>query len=427
MAWPCIPVLQEHIQNIHSTLGRMPAKKKKPKAKKGHSPVASRLRARGLNPIPNDGADDSNSTHTSGSDSSFDAEAAEFLDARMGSLEDSNAILQAQMQEVLQLLRPKVTNDDNASGMGHQSDQSVANAAQYDVNGHPIVTTGQQQAANATHYDVNGNQIGHQRAANGNQHTGGNASTTPTSIPAVLNQHIQAAIKAAMPAATGARSNATVANAVSNPAIMPPNDDDNIPLDDPAIIFRSDLWHEKVNSNVDRWMLLKSLKEECYTQVPKLNYQIEIHIKVIDMLLQERLDDAYALLCDRIQFLRYQANHSLEEAIHFWEQLRAIDKPQKYKAADIAALLMSKRKEKNYTPKQAAYLHNQLDHKNDQHPPGAAPQKGGSQSNAQGHQRQDRYWEQAGRKNGRNKANMWANKRAPQYAPQERGHGFGPF
>ena len=395
----------------------MHAKTKKGQ-KKVTSPVASRLRARGINPIgnspPEDQVEDQDDTTSSNDSSESSLAAAEFLDARMGSIEDSNAILQEQMKEVLLLL--KATGTGN--GKGQNAGGSTCNGNQ----------SGTHIVGNVAPIDVNGN---------AHSNPGGPASTTPTTNPtSLINQHIQAAIQqhlAANPAVATAMGNA---NAMGNPnvgtamgktAILPPSEDDNVPLDDPAIIFRSDLWHEKVNTNMDRWMLLKSLKEECYTQVPKLNYQIDIHIKVIDMLLQERLDDAYALLCDRIQFLRYQANHSLDEAIHFWEQLRAIDKPQKYKAADIAALLMSKRKEKNYTPKQSAYLQGQLDHsKDDKTPPGATPQKGGSPYHAQGQQRQERYWEQAARKNGRGKTNMWANKHQ-QHAPRERGHGFGPF
>ena len=307
-------------------------------------------------------ADNDHTSTDSNDDGSVFSDLDALTDARLTAIETSHNTLQLQMGEMISMFKEKF--GPAATSAPTSTPIATANGANADL------SADSHSNPNATLQAIH--QVLSHKPPNAN-----------TNQPA--NQQLQSQC---------------VDTAMHTHAIQPPsNDSTYVPLDDPSIIYRSDLWHEQVNTNIERWMLLNTLKEECYTQVPKLNYQIEIHLKAIDLLLQQRLDDTYSLLCDRIHFLRYQATHKLDEAVHFWDQLRSLDMPQKYKSADIAALLLGKRKDSHYTPKQQAYIQGQMAPKettNDQ-----APQQGGPSS-----------WgtTPGGRKGGRHKQAMWANK-----------------
>ena len=104
-------------------------------------------------------------------------------------------------------------------------------------------------------------------------------------------------------------------------------------------------------------MLMHNLRNAFTTKIPKLNYQLTFALQVIDLLLQEDLQKAYTLLCDRCHFLIHSSTHTLQEAVHFYEQLRGDQRPQKYKNAEISTQLQKAKGKGGYSTSEQRWAH----------------------------------------------------------------------
>ena len=110
---------------------------------------------------------------------------------------------------------------------------------------------------------------------------------------------------------------------------------------------------------------MHTLRTAFTTKIPKLNHQLHFAVQVIDLLLQEDIPKAYTLLCDRCHFLVHSASHTLQESVHFYEQLRGDKRPQKYKNAEISTQLQKAKGKGGYSTAEQRWANNGGQHARD--------------------------------------------------------------
>ena len=120
----------------------------------------------------------------------------------------------------------------------------------------------------------------------------------------------------------------------------------------PQIHYFNEKWLQLgAKSSSQRAILLDNLKKKFECVQPKLNHQRDTLLQVVEYLIMKDPDAATKLIADRLHFLKFLDQHPVHEAVHYYEQLRGAEKPQRFKAAECSTQLLSK----GLPHKQAAY------------------------------------------------------------------------
>ena len=112
-------------------------------------------------------------------------------------------------------------------------------------------------------------------------------------------------------------------------------------LTHPLVHYRYDSWPLLARTgSTDRQLLLQTLKQAFGCGQSRLNHQRDVNIEVLDYLLQGDLPNAIKLIGDRCHFLCFLDSHTLQEALHYWHQLRQDERPQRFRVAETSTALM---------------------------------------------------------------------------------------
>ena len=120
----------------------------------------------------------------------------------------------------------------------------------------------------------------------------------------------------------------------------------------PQVHYSNERWLQLgAKSSSQRSILLENLKKKFDCVQPKLNHQRDTLLQVVEYLIMKDQDAAIKLIADRLHFLKFLDQHPVHEAVHYYEQLRGAEKPQRFKAAECSTQLLSK----SLSHKQAAF------------------------------------------------------------------------
>ena len=244
----------------------------------------------------------------------------------------SEGAMQAMMEKFQSSILQQVSEivAKSCAGGVEKANSSANGAAQ--VGSSSSVTFGSTHAGPNVHADPSVNAIPP-------HHGSGNvADVNPSVVNAVLE-----ALKS-----TTATAHATQ-RALQMPGIDAADEEEDMakPLDSKAMMFRPMEWFARVNEGendeLHRHMLMQNLRTRFHTTIPKLNHQLDHLLGVADLLLQDNLESALDLICDRMHFLLHSEHKCLEEAVSYYEELRGDnDKTKKYRQAAITAAMKTK-------------------------------------------------------------------------------------
>ena len=135
------------------------------------------------------------------------------------------------------------------------------------------------------------------------------------------------------------------------------DDDVEVDLESPHIIFFPHKWHTLASDNAwARKQLTDMLRQELGCHQPKLFHQQEHLLKVLNFLLKEEVLNAYKNICHRLHFLHYLDNHSLKAAVHYHKQLEGETKPSYFKYAEMSTAVQEEHGKRQYTGKESQFI-----------------------------------------------------------------------
>ena len=109
----------------------------------------------------------------------------------------------------------------------------------------------------------------------------------------------------------------------------------------PLVHYRYDAWPTLARTgSTDRQLLLQTIKAAFACSQNRLNYQRDVNMELLDYLLQGDTTNAIKLIGDRCHFLCFLDSHTLQEALHYWSQLRQDERPQRFRVAETSTALM---------------------------------------------------------------------------------------
>lgn len=112
-------------------------------------------------------------------------------------------------------------------------------------------------------------------------------------------------------------------------------------LTHPLVHYRYDAWPSLAKTgSTDRQLLLQTLKQAFACNQSRLNHQRDVNMELLDYLLQDDSTNALKLIGDRCHFLCFLDTHTLQEALHYWHQLRQDERPQRFRVAETSTALM---------------------------------------------------------------------------------------
>ena len=133
----------------------------------------------------------------------------------------------------------------------------------------------------------------------------------------------------------------TLADMLAMDATVPPGDSP-ITISHPQLHFHHDKWYPLGSeSSANRHILMTRLQSLFNSSQSKLNHQKDILLELLDLLIQDDLEATVKLICDRLHFLKFLDTHSLNQAVHYWQQLRGENRPTRFKAAECSTQLLA--------------------------------------------------------------------------------------
>ena len=167
--------------------------------------------------------------------------------------------------------------------------------------------------------------------------------STMASILSAIHQEqlLQRQQIAAIHSNSSIRQPTTLADMLNMEATTPPGDSP-ITLSHPQLHYHHDKWYPLgAESPANRHILMTRLHSLFSGSQNKLNHQKDILLELLDLIIQDDLEATVKLICDRLHFLKFLDQHTLQQAVHYWSQLRGENRPTRFKAAECSTQLLA--------------------------------------------------------------------------------------